>query len=613
MTSMVQLIRREMPVIDRRPTTAWAAERVDFGNSEAFKGAYDVENVPWTAAICDAWDNPYVREITAVMPPQESGKTKAAEVCMARRIATEPAKMAFNTKTNTAAEKWQETRWQQMIQAVPAMANQLSANPHLNKKGRIVFKNGTFLLIQGAETDANRQSDSVEVQVNDELHLWEKPWVRQMHTRTRAYRDTRKILNISLGGTKGSELHEKFVEGSQGEWSHHCSKCDKLFQYVHDPRSPACNIRYDMTTVIQHADGRIDLRAFDKTVHVVCSHCGEKMFYDEERLIAMNLDSHRRGDGYVYQNPDASPEYVSLHVNAFAIGRRRWSQILDPWVRMNLRGGVFAPEILRTFICEDLAEFWEEKPMIVSKEIRLGSYTRAEVIKPGSWKDEWIRVMLVDNQRGAHGDIPHRWFVCRAFARDGRSRLIDCGRVNEWSEMRAKQLELGVPDWTEARPGPWVAVDRRHDPVKVDEVCAQFKWYGAQGSDKTEFLHGPESPHAGKLMAFSGHRLIDIGYGTKEQGRMHAVYFHWSSQKVQDLLAQLRDGKAQSWEVPSDIMNWSPEYATHINSHRQIAEMDPKGNEKMVWKRIGAHPDHLYDCESEGVVLGLMAGVFKRE
>lgn len=610
MNLVERLARSEWPQTDRREIWEWAAENVDFGNAESFKGHYNVENVPWTREILRAFKNPFVRKVTAVMPPQESGKTKAAEVCLAWRIKNAPAKMAFNTTTNTKSGQWFDTRWRQMLTAVPSIEDNLSENRHDKTKKRIVFKDGTFLLIQGAEVDSNRQSDSIEVQINDELHLWERPWVTQMHSRLRAFKETRKILNISLGGDKPSELYENFIEGNQGEWSHHCPACHQVFQYVFDHRSPRCNIRFDLTKVVQHSDGRLDLREFEKTVHVVCPqpHCGHRMDYDEERLVQMN-----RNGIYVSMNPDANPENVSLHVNAFAIGRRPWVQILEPWVRLNLRGGVFAPAILRTFITEDLAEFWEDKPMVVSKEIRLGSYKRIEMAKPGMWKDEWIRVMACDNQRGKQGDVPHRWFVCRAFARDGRSRLVDCGRINEWSAVQERARLLGVPEWSAARPGPWVVVDRRYDPVSVDEICAKYKWHGMMGTDLDEFVHSTHSPHAGMRMLFSEERFIDIGFGTGDQGRKHAIYHLWSSQKVQDILAQLRDGKAEQWEVPSDIMDFCPEYAEHLNSHRQMMEMTKTGQEKRVWKRIGGWDDHLYDCESEIVVLGLIAGVFKRE
>lgn len=597
---------------DRREIWEWAHEAVDFGSGEAFKGKFDVENVPWTREIYRAFKNPYVRECTVVMPPQESGKTIAGQVCLAWRGTNHPTKIAFNTSTNVSAVKWQETRWNQTIAATPLLQDRLSPNRYHNKTGRIIFKDATFLLIQGAETPANRQSDSVEVQINDELHLWEKPWVTQMHSRTRAYKATKKILNISLGGNKGSELHDRFLAGNQLEWSHHCPACGQVFQYVFNRDKPNCNIHFDMTKAVLHADGRLDLTEFAKTVHVSCPqpHCGHKMEYDEDLLARLN-----RNGVYVPMNPDANPEVVSIHANAFAIGRRSWASILEPWVRMHLRGGVFAMEILRTFICEDLAEFWEEKPMVVSKEIRLGSYTRGEILKPGAWKDEWIRTMQVDNQRGSHGDIPHRWFTCWAFSRANLSkmRLVDCGRLNEWSEVRAKQKDLGVPDWSPDRPGPWVVVDRRYDPTEVDEVCAKYKWHGSMGSDQDEFIHSSFSPHAGKRMLFSEDRQIDIGYGTAEQGRLHAIYFLWCSQKVQDIQAQLREGKGDSLEVPSDIMEFCPEFVTHINAHRQVMEMNKRGQEKRVWIRIGDWPDHLYDCTTQAVVQGLKAGVFKRE
>ena len=626
MIRIEQLIADAIVVPDRRAIRHWAGgskpdrsdAAINFGNAEAFKGPYDVENVPWTNRILEAFQDPKVRMCTAVMPPQESGKTKAAETCLSWRIVNQPAKMAFNTTTNKKAEAWQETRWDQMIEACPAIKGQLHPSRHKRKQSRIVFRNGTFLIIQGAETDSNRQGDTVEVQVNDEIHLWEKGWVRQMHSRTKAYRETRKILNISLGGNYGSELHELWLGGTQEEWCHHCPKCDKLFAYVHDPRRKDCNVRYDMTKAVMHADGRLDLRAFDETVRVVCLACGHEMTYDEDRLAAMNRESLRRGDGYVVGNPDADPANVSLHVNAFAIGRRRWSEILEPWVRIHLRGGVFDAEVARIFICEDLAEFYEDRPIIVPKEIRLGSYRRADVIVPGSWKDEWIRVMGVDNQRGSKGDVPHRWFVCRAFSRpgaDGRcaSRLIDCGRINEWSELRAKQLELGIPSPTTDRPGPWVVVDRRHDPTGVDEICANFQWYGLIGTDADDYAHGPDSYWAARGRAlFSEPRRIDIGFGTKEQGRLHAVYFLFADQKAEDVLAALRGGRAESWEVPSDIGEFCPEYAIHINAHRQEMIRDKRGNEKLTWVRIGWHPDHLYDCEKLVTVLGLMAGVFRR-
>lgn len=606
----IEKLGRELwPSTDRREIWEWAADFVDFGNNAAFKGAYSIDNVPWTREILRSFKNPYVREITVVMPPQESGKTKAAEVCLCWRAVNSPAPMAFNPVTNVKAEQWADTRWKAMLIACPAVREKFSDNRFDEKKRRIIFRDGTFLIVQGAENDANRQSDSVEVQVNDEVNLWDKPWMKEMHNRLRAYEKSKKILNIGVGGKEQSEQQERFLEGNQLEWSHHCPECSGVFQYVFHHRDPKCNIKFDLNKVVQYSDGRLNLKEFEKSVHVVCPHCGHKMYWSEDLLRKLN-----RNGVYVPMNPDANPEIVSIHANSFAIGARPWFRILEPWVRLNLKGGVFATEILREFINQELAEFWKDRPMSVSKDIKLGTYTRAEMAKPGAWSDEWIRVMAIDNQHGAKGDVEHRWFVCRAFSRDGRSRLVDCGRINLWDDVRKKQRELGVPDYAPDRPGPWVAVDRRYNPTEVDQVCSRMRWFGLMGQDNDAYKHGKDSRWGEQQMLFSDEYVIDIGFGTADNGRDVCVYHYWSSQKVQDILGALRAGRAQSWELPADLHEFCPEYTDHISSHRQQMEVSKaSGKERMVWTKIGGWPDHIYDCESELVVLGLMAGVFKKE
>ncbi len=167
-----------------------------------------------------------------------------------------------------------------------------------------------------------------------------------------------------------------------------------------------------------------------------------------------------------------------------------------------------------------------------------------------------------------------------------------------------------MPEPSEGAPGPWSVIDRRYDPVTVDERAANFKWYGMLGTPQDEFLHGPGSPFEGTRQLFSAPRAIDIGYGTADMGRQAAWYFLWSSQRIQDLVAQLRgQGKI---EIPRDWSEWCPDLATHLNSHRQIKEAGRTG-ESLIWKRIGDTPDHLYDCLCEAVVCGCIAGIYRPE
>lgn len=612
MNLVEELVRHAMPVPDRRPIWEWAAQAVDFGNLYAYKGPYSVENTPWTREILRAMHNPRVRVIDAVMPPQESGKTLAAQVAIADRICRNPASIQFNTVTNVKAKTFADTKWRQTKQSCAAIQERLTENRHDETKTRIIFKDATFLMIQGAETDANRQSDSVEVQVNDECQLWLGAWLTEMHKRTASYRNTRKILNLGLGGIIGSEWHESFTNGSMGEWSHHCPECRRLFQYRFNLRDPkGSNIHFDKTKVQIRTDGNLDFTDFRPTVYVTCphEHCGHRIDYDEHLLARLN-----RAGEYVYMNPSAPPEHVSLHVNSFAIGARPWWQIVEPWIKATMGRSVFATSLLQQFIQAELAEFWEERPIIIRKTVALGDYTRREMKDPKFWADEWIRLMAVDNQHGGKNDIPHRWYVIRAFARDGRSRLVSCGRINEWEDLRAVQQEYGVPDPSEERPGPWVVVDRQHDPAKVDEICARYKWHGIMGQDADKYTHQKGTmfaPEETQDFYFSDERSIDIGFGTKDAGRLQAFYYLYSKQKIEEILAALRNGSAETWEAPKDLEQFAPEYFEHINSHHQVME-STKNGEKLMWRGIGHAPDHEYDCEGELVVLGLMAGIFKR-
>ncbi len=616
------LVRENLPMPDRREIDVWAGgdedheAAIDFGNLYAYKGPYNVENTPWTLAILRAMYNPRVRKCTAIMPPQESGKTLAAQVCIAERICRRPASQQFNTVTNVKARTFGDTKWRQTKQSVKAIQDRLTDNRHDETKTRIIFKDSTWLMIQGIETDANRQSDSTEVQVNDECQLWLAPWMSETHKRTDSYRETRKILNLGLGGVKGSEFEAEWLDGNQGEWSHHCPKCDKLFQYRFNLRDPkGANVHFDKSKVVIKPGGELDFTEFDKSVHVTCPHCEHVMYYDKIALKRMNLEAMKRGDGYVYMNPTANPENVSLHVNAFAIGMRPWSEIIRPFIRATMGRSVFATSILQSFINSDLAEFWEERPIIVKKTMNMGSYTRREAYKP--FPGEKFRCMSMDNQHGGQNDIPHRWYMCWAYGEtSGVSwvRLVDCGRINEWEDCRLKQIELGVPDPSEARPGPWVVVDRRHDPAKVDEVCARYKWHGMMGADTDKFVHEKGTMFAPEESAefyFSDERKIDIGFGTAQGGRQSAYYFLYSKQRIEEIFAALRNGSAENYEVPRDIMEFCPEYMEHINSHHQVNE-STKNGDKLMWRGISGAEDHLYDAATELVVIGLMSGHFKR-
>lgn len=615
-----QLVREGMPWVDRREIWEWAGgskadgsdAKIDFGNTESFKGKYNINNVPWTREMLRAFKDPYVRMITFIAPPQISGKTKGAETCITWRIENVPAKIQFNTPTDVKAKKWYNTRWRQMMKATPSLETRLSEDRHDKTKKLIVFKDETFLMIQGVETEANRQSDTIEVQINDECQLWKTPWMEETHRRTNAYVDTKKILNIAVGGNEGSELHEYFKKGNQLEWHHHCPACSKPFAYIFNHKDPLNNIKFDLTKVIEKSDGNLDLRAFNESVYVECPHCKHQLRWSRELLFNLNLNGV-----HIPMNPDADRENVSLHINEFAIGVEPWHKILEPWVKLHVQSSVFSMESLKTFVVHTLAEFWKPKPIVVAKELKFGNFTRQDMLLK-KWDKEVFRSMTVDNQRGAKGDVKHRWFVVRAWAMDGSSRLVDCGRINEWADVRAAQIRCGVPDYTENRRAIFTIVDQQYDGPDVQMQCALYKWFGALGQDTLDFVHGPNSQFAGRKMYFSEVKVVNLGFGKKREDgvleNQEAAYFLWSSENLQNILAMLRIGKGPAWELPHDLPEFCPQYAEHLSSHKQVFQKPDKfGEERLVWTKISGWSDHLYDCETMQCIIALRAGIIKKE
>jgi hypothetical protein len=191
--------------------------------------------------------------------------------------------------------------------------------------------------------------------------------------------------------------------------------------------------------------------------------------------------------------------------------------------------------------------------------------------------------------------------------------MVDCGRINEWDDVEKKRIELDVPAWSEEMPGPWVVVDMAHNPTDVHEQCAKYRWFALLGQDTDEFLHSSRSQWEGQRLLYSEERWSQPGFGTSEgvDQRMVACYYLFAKQKVEDILAALRSGKAEAWESPRDIEQFCPEYAEHLASHHQILE-STKNGDRLMWRGIGHAPDHLLDCEIQLVVPALMGGIFKR-
>jgi phage terminase large subunit GpA-like protein len=598
MTSLETIWRAAFTTRDNRSITDWAHEHIKFGSDSPFPGLFDADNVPWTRRIYEAWQDPSVRQIIISGCPQLSGKTIAAQVCMAHTQVNDPSPMGFYADTNGKAERFEATRWRPMLDKCPALADRVRTAT----KGRTIFKDGSFLIILGAEAEANRQSDTLRHIVKDEAWRYGAGWGKQIDNRKEAFDRTGdwKTMALGTGGTKGTEFSNDHASGTCEEWHVPCPHCGGMHDYKWDHSDGGVFEKED----VMKADGSLDFRATGQTTHIKCPHCKQRIEYDREERARANLSGE-----WIATNEDADPSIVSITISAFVVGKD-WRDIMERWIRIGKGHNVGQKQALKDFIRFVLAQFWEDRPIVVKQEMVTGDYTRADMLD-GRMDGEFTRLAAIDYQHGLRGDREHFWFVVRAYRADGSSRLVDCGRVDEVADLDDRLIAAKVERVSNAdHKSSRVTIDCAFKPDVIYEFCLRFNWVGVRGEDRDMRQNGGQYLHKIPVKKgvefrvyknFSDLKSGQIGVGrTSKYNGLYAPWRAINNQAIEDQLYELRSGKAMAWEVPSDIMDFCPEYGQHINTHAKLNVSKDESHENYRWTLVGSqeqNPDHLYACE----------------
>ncbi len=613
MNRLEQAWRLAFVVADQRGIAEWAKDNIKFGPASPFPGPYDADNLPHTKRILEAYEDPDVRKITVCGCPQESGKTVAAQVCMAWQEVNDPATMGFYTDNDTKASTFATTRWKQMQDSCEALSERIDSAT----KKQTVFKDGSFILIRGAEAEGNRQSDTLRIVIMDEAWRYPAGWMSDIQNRTGSFHRTNdyKIMSMGTGGVVGSDFHNEHWEGTREVFETPCPHCGEYHGFTWDIKAGGV-FRW---TEIEKPEGGIDYKASGQTAYIECPHCKEAIHYDADERLKLN----RRGR-WRATNPDADPSNVSLTIPIFAVGSD-WRKFVEQWLRAVKGNSIGRTEAMMKLIQHGLAEFWEDRAIIEKKDLPYGGYTREDMLT-GRWEREVVRIGTVDYQEGMRDDREHFWFAVRAYAENGDSRLVDCGRIDDSADVDARMEECGLVEVPLSRQQySRVFMDCAHKPNVVFDLCMRYSWMGIRGEDRDTKNHGGQYIHTIQKVKggpvfkvfrnYSELKWYATGIGTKrKRSEVMAPWFSVNNQGCEDILYEMRAGKALSWTVPDDIDEWCPEYADQINSHAKKNVSKNPAKEDYRWTLVGnseSNPDHLYDCEKYQVAAALRAGVLK--
>lgn len=583
-------------LLKNNPIARNAEAHVKMGADSAISGRYRVANAPWQAEILRALADPSIREVTARLAAQ-MGKNVIAELFAGYVINHAPGNMLVNGQTDDDAELFAKDRLFKRLSELDSIAPVWPfERGKFPKSGELMLPH-MYILAQGANP-SNLQGKSARYLINDEVHLWKPGMLDNARDRASAFWDA-KIFNISTAGEEDSDENFAFMAGTQETWHIGCPECKKLVRLMWGNGKERV-VKWESNEKTK-PEGKVwNFQELRKTIVFKCPHCK----CEEKDSLQTRIHMNEIG-GYVAQNDSANIDKRSFHASQLAAPWVPWEEIVERWIKAIERLKTGDVELLKNFVIKRLAETWENQTPGGTQAVITGGYSMRDEFQ---WQDESQRFLSVDVQeKGGR----HFWGLVRAFAQDGRSKLVAPARLNTWADINVMAKDYRV------LPSR-VIVDARFATTEVLEACALYGWTWMQ-ADENARQYGHRIPETGSTIfrPYSTPRTRDPGIGTKTAGRRLAYGINFSKDWARELLHRRIMGLGTEWGLPDDIadLSWKgtntkkTTYLEQLNSWINAEKTDPQTNKpRRFWKKIN-RDDHLRACEEMQLVAAAMQGL----
>lgn len=578
-------------------TVAEYAEKfVSLPGGYAIPGPVRLNKNRYLLRVLEALQAPNVRKVTFLKAVQGAGSL-CWDLYLAWLMRVQPGNTMFNMQTDDDASDHAKYRINPLLAQCAGTAPLLPSNRHkdltTSKQMQLMW-----LLMQGAN-QSNLQSKSTRYVGNDELAFWKEAGLtKDADARVTAFSWRSKIFKVSQAGIEGDEMDVAHKSGSMEILCFPCPKCQTVqpYKWQYESHKARGGMKYTKNETTC-PDGEWNYDELAKTVFYECRHCAHQI--KDTPIERQFLDLHGR---FIQTNFKAPSDEVSLHVNALANVSIRWASLVKEWCEAMIAYGRGDIEPLKRFIQKRLAEpFGEDFSFMEGTVSTHRDYSLGE-----EWLPEVARFITIDKQKD------RVYWLCRAWAANGESRLIECGIETDEDQVRAHQLRLKVPD-------DHVVEDAAHWGDEVYEKCCVYGWRALIGDDRKAWAwFNPSNPKDKRWLPYSQPQKQDpaMGYNQAQrndpkkkeflQGRRFkfAIVCYWSNPYFKNFIQRLKSGRALYWGIPKDI---SQLYLDQLEGERLV-----KVKEKWIWKKIGKKGDHFLDCERMNAVVayifGLLAG-----
>jgi hypothetical protein len=582
---------------DARPSDiiAWAESRVRVNGG---KTSFDASRTPQIIEPIRAMADPDVRIGTLVKPVQVGGST-AGEVVCAYWAAFASGLIQFNWEDDQKAAD----RWHDRIYPALESCGDIKRTGHRFEETicEARYPNAT-VRVQGVFNEHSLDSDTVPLQINEEIHSW-KPGFLSKARRRQTQVWNAKAFDISNAGMVGDQLHSSYEDGTMEEWEILCPRCFKLhaMHFRWNPANPELGgLRWD-SDGCKMENGRFNYNKLESTIRYQFP-CGFEMrdVASERRTIHGHYSSPR--------NQGAHVSHRSWNFEAVSCDAIRWLSLIQEWhssIRA-MKGGDSEP--LRRFVTERECKFFsdEQRPFLGRVVLNSG-ITKSRI----GLADRAVRLWAADKQRGyrSAGELSHYWLVIRDVMENADSRLVFEGQIGTDSEL------IGILDEHKCHRFAG-GVDASWDTKAVLELCYRngLNAFMANASHKGWFFHQSE-----KVKRFySEGKALHMELKMPPRFNYTATVAGWLPSREEPMVIQYNvagmlanlffirehegnvradggEGDFIRWEVPGDV---SEDYQQQNDAWERTTVKQARTNDEVEGFRKTRKADHMTMCEA---------------
>lgn len=397
---------------------AWAelAVKVD-GHS------FDSSRTPQLIEPIRAMADPDTRIGTLVKPVQVGGST-AGEVVMCYWASFYNGLLQFNWENDLKATN----RWGDRLLPALESCKDIKRTGHrfeeLICEARYI---NCTVRCQGVFKEDALDSDTVPLQINEEIHSW-KPGFLSKARRRQTQVWNAKAFDISNAGNVSDQLHEAYDSGTSEIWEVLCPQCGQHHEmrFRWNPNKPELGgLRWD-SSGCKMENGRFNYNKLDSTIRYQFP-CGHSIrdYASERRLLKGR---------YRITNEGAHHSHKSWTFEAVSCDSIRWLSLIQEWHSAIRALKVGDKEPMRRFRTERECRFYDDDTLPFSGQIIINS--AVSKTREGL-QDRAARLWAADWQQGmkAAGELTHFWLVIEDVLSNCTSQIVFEGMVSTEPEL----------------------------------------------------------------------------------------------------------------------------------------------------------------------------------